>query len=123
MTDKTLVELTGKQTQLIVELGDYAEILHWGKKVSGDYKEYRRALYRPVPYGRLDNDVSMTLNPELGRGLFSSPGVEGHRNGQDWAPVFVIRHVEEDQNGIVVESEDAIAGPDTVTNPPNSTSR
>jgi alpha-galactosidase len=110
MTDKTLVELTGKQTQLIVELGDYAEILHWGKKVSGDYKEYRRALHRPVPYGRLDNDVSMTLSPELGRGLFSSPGVEGHRNGQDWAPVFVIRHVEENQNGIVVESEDTIAG-------------
>lgn len=110
MTDKTLVELTGKQTQLIVELGDYAEILHWGKKVSGDYKEYRRALHRPVPYGRLDNDVAMTLNPELGRGVFSSPGVEGHRNGQDWAPVFVIRHVEENENGAVVESEDTKAG-------------
>jgi alpha-galactosidase len=110
MTDKTLVELTGKQTQLIVEIGDYAEILHWGKKVSGDYKEYRRALHRPVPYGRLDNDVSMTLSPELGRGLFSSPGVEGHRNGQDWAPVFVVCHLEESESGVVVESEDANAG-------------
>lgn len=29
MRQKTLVQLTGKQTQLIVELGDYAEVLYW----------------------------------------------------------------------------------------------
>ncbi|GAK19673.1 alpha-galactosidase [Vibrio sp. JCM 19052] len=72
MTDKTLIELTGQQTQLIVELGEYAEILHWGQKVSGDLSGFRMALHRPVPYGRLDSDVSMTLHPELGRGVFSS---------------------------------------------------
>lgn len=110
MTDKTLIELTGQQTQLIVELGEYAEILHWGQKVSGDLTGFRMALHRPVPYGRLDSDVSMTLHPELGRGVFSSPGVEGHRDGQDWAPVFVISHIEQKKDGIVIESEDAIAG-------------
>ncbi|EIC5076716.1 alpha-galactosidase [Vibrio parahaemolyticus] len=110
MTDKTLIELTGKETQLIVELGEYAEILHWGQKVNGDLESYRVTLQRPVPYGRLDKDVSMTLNPELGRGVFSSPGVEGHRDGQDWAPVFVITRIEQSKNCIAIESEDTVAG-------------
>ncbi|GHX44077.1 alpha-galactosidase [Vibrio cholerae] len=110
MTEKTLIELAGKQTQLIVELGEYAEILHWGQKVSGDLEGYRVTLQRPVPYGRLDKDVSMTLHPELGRGVFSSPGVEGHRDGQDWAPVFVITRIEPSTNFIAIESEDTIAG-------------
>ncbi|EOX4826805.1 alpha-galactosidase [Vibrio alginolyticus] len=110
MTDKTLIELAGKETQLIVELGEYAEILHWGQKVNGDLEGYRVTLQRPVPYGRLDKDVSMTLNPELGRGVFSSPGVEGHRDGQDWAPVFVITRIEQSKNCIAIESEDTVAG-------------
>ncbi|MGR5548859.1 alpha-galactosidase [Vibrio sp. DNB22_12_1] len=110
MMDKALIELAGQQTQLIVELGEYAEILHWGQKVSGDLERYRLALHRPVPYGRLDADVSMTLHPELGRGVFSSPGVEGHRNGQDWAPVFVITDVQQTKDSLVIASEDIIAG-------------
>ncbi|HDY7975025.1 TPA: alpha-galactosidase [Vibrio vulnificus] len=110
MTNKTVIELSGRETQLMVELGEYAEILHWGNKVKGELESARVALHRPVPYGRLDTDVAMTLHPELGRGVFSSPGVEGHREGQDWAPVFVISHVEHGQGSIVIQSEDAIAG-------------
>lgn len=110
MTNKTQIELSGEQTQIIVELGEYAEILHWGQKVSSNLEGCRVALHRPVPYGRLDSDVAMTLHPELGRGVFSSPGVEGHRDGQDWAPVFVISHIAQNKDGIVIESEDTIAG-------------
>ncbi|EGR0084066.1 alpha-galactosidase [Vibrio vulnificus] len=110
MTNKTVIELSGRETQLMVELGEYAEILHWGNKVQGELESARVALHRPVPYGRLDTDVAMTLHPELGRGVFSSPGVEGHREGQDWAPVFVISRVEHGQGSIVIQSEDAIAG-------------
>ena len=104
MTDKTLIELTGQQTQLIVELGEYAEILHWGQKVVGDLSGFRMALHRPVPYGRLDSDVSMTLHPELGRGVFSSPGVDAHRDGPAWAPVFVMFHMEQKQDSIAIAS-------------------
>ncbi|EGQ8078099.1 alpha-galactosidase [Vibrio vulnificus] len=110
MTNKTVIELSGRETQLMVELGEYAEILHWGNKIQGKLESARVALHRPVPYGRLDTDVAMTLHPELGRGVFSSPGVEGHRDGQDWAPVFVISHIEHGQGSIIIQSEDAIAG-------------
>lgn len=110
MTEKTLIELTGKQSQLIVEVGDFAEILHWGQPVSGDLTSFRVALHRPVPYGRLDNDVSMTLSPELSRGVFSSPGIEGHRDGMDWAPMFVIQHIQQGDSGLLIESGDERAG-------------
>lgn len=49
------------------------------------------ALDRPIPNSRIDEDAPVTLSPENGRGLFSVPGLEGHRQGQDWSPVFTTR--------------------------------
>ena len=80
------------------------------KPVQGALENYRKSLYRPVPFGRLDKDVSMTLSPELGRGVFSSPGVEGHRDGLDWAPVFVVQQIVEIDTGVRIESVDELAG-------------
>ncbi|MFA0076771.1 alpha-galactosidase [Vibrio artabrorum] len=110
MTNKSLVEITGTDSQLIVELGDFAEILHWGVPVRGELANFRVSLQRPVPYGRLDNDVALSLSPELGRGLFSSPALEGHRNGLGWAPVFSITDVQQTPSSLLIESEDVRAG-------------
>ncbi|MGY5612471.1 alpha-galactosidase [Vibrio brasiliensis] len=111
MKEKKLIELIGENTQLIIEVGEYAEILHWGKKIEGKLENCRPVLHRPVPQGRLDKDVAMTLMPELGRGVFSSPGLEGHRDGLDWAPVFVVKDVKQPGKGkLLIESEDPQAG-------------
>ncbi|MFT6927272.1 MAG: alpha-galactosidase [Psychromonas sp.] len=115
MIEKKLIELTGQQTQLIIELGEYAEILHWGAPIKGDLASFRMALQRPVPYGRLDTDIAMTLSPELGRGIFSSPGVEGHRAGMDWAPVFMIKEINQEDQALIIISEDTQAGLRLVT--------
>jgi len=58
VTEPVLINLTGKQSQIIVEVGEFAEILYWGKPVQGALENYRKSLYRPVPFGRLDKDVS-----------------------------------------------------------------
>lgn len=110
MNTKTVLELNGTDSQLVLACGDYAEILHWGKPVAGDKTQAVFALRRPVPYGRLDNDVAMTLSPELGRGVFSCPGIEGHRDGLDWAPVFTLNHVEQHDDTLSLESADEGAG-------------
>ncbi len=110
MQDNVLITLMGAKTQLLIEVGDFAEILHWGQPVRGDLDNFRVALHRPVPYGRLDNDVAMTLSPELGRGIFSSPGLEGHREGLDWAPVFSIKNIKKQSDRITIVSEDQHAG-------------
>lgn len=110
MTDTQLIKLTGKDSQLLIELSDHAEILHWGQKMHGDLTQCQQALKRPVPYGRLDTDIAITLHPELGRGLFSSPALEGHRDGQDWAPVFKICQITPIEQGLIIESQDKVAG-------------
>ena len=110
MVDNTLINLIGNQTQLLVEVGDFAEILYWGQPVKGELVNFRQSLYRPVPYGRLDTDIAMTLSPELGRGVFSSPGIEGHRNGLDWSPVFSVKKINQENQSIIIFSEDNQAG-------------
>nr|WP_319552708.1 alpha-galactosidase [uncultured Vibrio sp.] len=110
MKEKKLIELSGTKSQLIIEVGDFAEILHWGKQVSGGLNNFRTALHRPVPHGRLDKDVAMTTLPELGRGVFSSPGLEGHRDGLDWAPVFFLKNIQQTDTQISLTSEDEQAG-------------
>ncbi|MGL6259029.1 alpha-galactosidase [Vibrio sp. WXL210] len=110
MTEKVLYTLTGTRSQLIVEVGEYAEILHWGKPYAGDLTQARAALHRPVPYGRLDTDIPVTLTPELGRGSFGNPALEGHRQGYDWAPVMKVFKVEQDDHGLKIYCEDTLAG-------------
>lgn len=110
MTQKEIIVLTGTNSQVIIDAGECAEILHWGKPVSGDIASFCSSLLRPVPYGRLDNDVAMTLAPELGRGVFSSPCLEGHRNGADWAPVFTMTEIKSNSHSVTLTSEDALAG-------------
>lgn len=110
MADTPLIKLTGQKSQLLIALNNCAEIIHWGQPVNGDLEKFQIALQRPVPYGRLDNDVALTLSPELGRGIFSSPGVEGHRDGLDWAPVFVIQAINQQHGRLQVESLDQQAG-------------
>lgn len=69
------------------------------------------SLAYPEPNGRLDRTASLTLLPAQGEGLFSSPGLEGHRNGQDWAPVFRTRthEVNPDKGSVTTACVDEVA--------------
>ena len=81
--EPTIVRLTSPMTDVIVRCQPFAEILYWGPHLSGFMPEDVLTLSRAVPNGRLDVDAPLTLAAESGRGLFGSPGVEGHRDG--WA--------------------------------------
>ncbi|WP_173424683.1 alpha-galactosidase [Photobacterium sanctipauli] len=116
MNEKQVIALSGQHSQLLIKVGEAPEICYWGKPVSGDVSQFINALSRPVPYGRLDKDVPMTLSPELARGLFSSPGLEGHRDGKDWAPAFAVIDIDQcADNGLALTAEDTVAGLRLVT--------
>ncbi|MEH0664408.1 alpha-galactosidase [Vibrio scophthalmi] len=103
------IELVGSRTQLLVEIGEVAEVLHWGKRLPSaelGLPNASLALQRPVPFGRLDKDVPVSLHPELGRGSFGSPGLEGHRYGLAWAPVFSLTHCEHDSHSLTLIYQD-----------------
>ncbi len=105
-----ILSLSGTNTEIKIRINDYAEILYWGEAIAVHTQDEEQTLSRAVPYGRLDDDIPLTLNPELGRGLFSSPGLEGHRNGLHWAPVFINRSVIQSGNSLTLTSEDKQAG-------------
>ncbi|MDP5253120.1 MULTISPECIES: alpha-galactosidase [unclassified Vibrio] len=108
-----LYSLTGQQSQLILSVSEVVEVLHYGKKITTFDGQCAiatdsafKALARGIPYGRLDSDVPVTFSPDLGRGHFGSPGLEGHREGQDWAPVFQVSQVSETDHHLQIDSVD-----------------
>jgi len=101
--------LSGNTSTLCIDPTSGGEILYWGRKLVPS-QGAKLALSRAVPYGRLDTDTPVSLMAENGRGLFGSPGIEGHRNGQHWSPVFTISKIEESAEGLEIHSEDTAAG-------------
>ena len=106
--DTKFYQLKGTHSQLLIHVGDVAEIVYYGQALSNDVQDADAlaALLRPIPYGRLDDDIPVSLNPQLARGNFGSPGVEGHRNGRHWAPEFIIQAVHHSEQQLCIESQD-----------------
>lgn len=103
--------LSGKHSSMGIDISTGGEIFYWGKKIaSASFPDARKALQRAVPYGRLDTDIPLSLLVENGRGLFSSPGIEGHRNGMHWAPVFSVTRIDDSAQELVIYAEDVAAG-------------
>ncbi len=83
-----LVHLSSQNHSLIIKVDRVPEILHWGAKIAQIDEDLLLSTERPISQARLDVDVPLSLCPELGSGHFNAPGLEGHRSGDDWAPVF-----------------------------------
>ena len=107
---ESVVHLQGNTSDLIIQTHPVVEILYWGDKISGVEATAIQAVKRAVPNGRLDVDTPVTISPEHGRGVFSSPGMEGHRQGLDWSPVFEFQAIQQDGNHLLITTEDQIAG-------------
>lgn len=111
--NETFIQLHSQQSSLIVKLSPAPEILYWGKSLQPlnehTFPAFEVMLERGVMQGRLDQDVPLTLCPENGRGMFSSPGIEGDRMGKDWAPIFNYSSHELDNNKAVIHCQDRVA--------------
>ncbi len=104
-----IVHLTGRTTSLVIKTGQMPEIIHWGSKLSYVSEDLASATQRPISQARLDADIPLTLCPETGRGLFSAPGIEGHRQGKHWAPVFTLSEQNVTANTVSFSAVDSIA--------------
>ena len=107
---KNIIRLTAGNTDLIIR-SEPAEILYWGARL--DIDEITEAdalsLERGVSNGGLDVDTPVTFAAENGRGFWGSSGVDGHRDGDDWAPVFKTKSAVKNDNVFLIEAEDRIA--------------
>lgn len=105
-----IVRLESPRTDLVIKTHPFAEILYWGPHLTHFIPDDAESLGRPVANGRLDVDTPVTLMAETGLGLFGAPGIEGHRNGLDGAPVFTTLNVTHKDQTLTIHSEDAVAG-------------
>ncbi|OOH92079.1 alpha-galactosidase [Pasteurellaceae bacterium 15-036681] len=105
-----IIHLTSKQNDLIILADDNPRILHWGTKISSTNEIDLSILDTGVINGGLDIAVPISLISENGRGYFESSSIEGHRNGQNWAPVFNKVNVTQQQNKVYIHNIDEIAG-------------
>lgn len=101
--------LGNNNLDIILRTQPYAEICYFGKRLQNLNINSIDMLNPAIPNSRLDIDVPFTLCPEEGLGNFSTPGLEGHRNGKNWSPVFITKEVKKNNNNITIISEDDIA--------------
>ena len=108
--ENPIVHLTSEHSSLIVRCAPFAEILYWGNRLSQFSADDVISLARAVPNGRIDVEAPVNFSADSGRGSFGTPGVEGHRDGLDWSPVFDTTDVKQQGNQLIITTEDAIAG-------------
>jgi alpha-galactosidase len=106
---KEIIHLSSKHCSLIMKVDGSPEILHWGSKISRIDPDIMLSTERPISQARLDVDVPLSLCPELGAGHFNSPGIEGHRNSKDWAPVFDLFYQQVLDQSVVFKLLDNVA--------------
>lgn len=104
-----LIHLQSKHHSVIIKTDRVPEILHWGAKIAHIDEDLLLSTERPISQARLDVDVPLSLCPELGSGHFNAPGIEGHRHGFDWAPVFHCVATEEQAGGVTFRLVDETA--------------
>lgn len=106
MPQPSIYTLTGCHSQLLFEVNQGVELRYWGRKLQHLPEQAGLSWQRPIAWGRLDDDIPLTLTPQLACGVFSSPALEGHRDGQDWAPEFSICDITTTANTLSVISRD-----------------
>lgn len=87
------------------------EVLYWGAALGDLGPEDLAAvaaLGEPLLENTTDLPVRLGVLPEHGAGWMGTPGLSGHRGGQDWSPLFTaVRHdVEGDR--LLVHAEDPL---------------
>ena len=117
-----VVHLRAGGTSLVVDTAGAAlpRVLHWG----GDLGELsdtalvalRLASLPQVVSNSVDRVVPLSLLPEQSRGWLGTPGVQGHRDGHDFSPAFVVDRLALDSldgtiaHRLTVSGADADAG-------------
>ncbi|MGX9416354.1 alpha-galactosidase [Vibrio sp. RC27] len=109
-----IIHLSNAQTSLVILINPMPQVLYWGARLAHVDHTIEQLTQRAIPQARLDKDIPITLCPEFGRGLYSSPGIEGFRtdktgNNIDWAPIFSVQSVEHDDHSARFECNDELA--------------
>jgi alpha-galactosidase len=89
-----LLHLRASGVSLVLDLteGRLPAVVHWGADlgdtVPADLATLALAAVEPVAGSTADRPVRLAILPEAHTSWTGKPGLEGHRDGADWSPLF-----------------------------------
>lgn len=94
-----VLELNGADVQVIVDARSeqVPRIVHWGRPLGLDAagrEAFANASQPQTASNSIDTPVPFSIVPDASRGWVGAPGVEGHRDGLDFALQLSVRTVE-----------------------------
>ena len=115
-----LIHLSGADTSLLMHIktNEIPSIIYWGKKLINniDKNNLNLIIDRPIPQAFLDDDVTLSLLPEEGRGFFATPGLRGESNRKSWTTQFIAKDIKSTATSVRICCEDKLAGLELIIN-------
>ena len=103
--------ITQAGVSLVIDFSDGTpHILHWGKEVTANSDELRKAQIEPTAHAELDAHQFHGVWRENSRGNTSRPALLGHRLGEDFSQKFSLVSVQQSETAISTVSQDLKAG-------------
>jgi alpha-galactosidase len=112
------VHLTSGGVSVVLDAtgGRLPAIVHWGAglgpQTAADVAALALAAVEPLAGNIVDQAVRLAILPEQHAGWEGKPGVNGHRDGADWSPVFTVGSVRVDgesrSDGLLLETGAAV---------------
>ncbi len=116
MTDEasSFVTLRAAHVQLTLATarGQRPAVLHWGRVLANTAPQDLTLLAtRQWAFGGPSIDIGPSLSNERGAGMSGPSGFNAHRDGRDWAAIFVVERVEQsDAHAVTVHCGDQNVG-------------
>ncbi|TDD52100.1 alpha-galactosidase [Kribbella antibiotica] len=116
MSNIEVLQLRAAGVSLVLDCSGPAlpSVLHWGADL-GELSEralleLRRGAGAAQDGNGLDENRPIAIVPEYSAGWFGLPGLNGHRDGQDFSASFRLVDVAQADNTVVVDAADTEAG-------------
>ncbi|MGC4944436.1 alpha-galactosidase [Kribbella sp. DT2] len=113
MSNIKVLQLRSAGVSLVLDCSGPAlpSVLHWGADL-GELSEsalieLRRGAGAVQTGNGLDDNLPVAIVPEYSAGWFGLPGLNGHRDGQDFSASFQLQSVDQDGNTVTVQAADA----------------
>ena len=110
----TLYRLDSDDLSLLLLSIDQAipAVIYFDKRLNTDIDVEMAALLTAgaITHAKLDSRTQVALLPENSRGYFGEPGLQGHRNGENFIHRFDVTEVDQQDDQLVFNATDATAG-------------
>ncbi|ONI75595.1 alpha-galactosidase [Kribbella sp. ALI-6-A] len=115
MSNIKVLQLRSAGVSLVLDCSGPAlpSVLHWGADL-GELSEtalvdLRRGAGAVQSGNGLDENLPVAIVPEYSAGWFGLPGLNGHRDGQDFSASFQLQSADQDGNTVTVRAADPVA--------------